>query len=223
MITSTQSLLLILSLGVRLSVEVCAPDCSGVDPGISVRDPTDCTRYYVCLSINGVNTPSEFPVECPDSQYFNDGHTVPRCDPIADAPSDFCSDLCDPCIPDCNGNNAGTEQPDPLSCSQFDVCLVDPGHYLENFCPSDAPYFDFRHSVCQSDPTLCYGYCDLCLPHCTYNGQLVIDPVNCHEFYLCSPPTMAHFLCPSNQVFNRLTGECEADADCEILCVTKKH
>ncbi|XP_069959554.1 uncharacterized protein [Cherax quadricarinatus] len=223
MITSTQSLLLILSLGVRLSVEVCAPDCSVVDPGISVRDPTDCTRYYVCLSIHDVNTPSKDPVECPSGQYFNDGHTVPRCDPINGAPATFCSDLCDPCIPDCNGNNAGTAQPNPLSCSKYDVCLAETGLFLEFDCPSDAPYFDFRKSKCQTDSTLCYDYCDMCLPHCTYDGQLLIDPTDCHQFYLCTPPTIALFLCPNSLIFNRSTGECEANAECEILCETERR
>nr|XP_053653833.1 uncharacterized protein LOC128703259 [Cherax quadricarinatus] len=176
MIPSKYSLMLIFFLGVRLSVEVCAPDCSVVDPGISVRDPTDCTRYYVCLSIHGNKQ---------NYQY--------------------------------------TAQPNPLSCSKYDVCLAETGLFLEFDCPSDAPYFDFRKSKCQTDSTLCYDYCDMCLPHCTYDGQLLIDPTDCHQFYLCTPPTIALFLCPNSLIFNRSTGECEANAECEILCETERQ
>ncbi|MCE2196858.1 hypothetical protein GQ599_10015, partial [Streptococcus thermophilus] len=99
--------MLLLSLAVRRSVQLCAPDCTGADPNTDVRDPTDCTRYYVCIEINGEITPSKDPVQCTDGYYFNDAHTTPRCDPIDGAPVGFCSRLCDPCIPDCNGNNPG--------------------------------------------------------------------------------------------------------------------
>ncbi|XP_045600282.2 uncharacterized protein [Procambarus clarkii] len=216
--TTHTLLLLLLSLAVRRSVQLCAPDCTGTDPETFVRDPTDCTRYYVCINVNGVNTPSEVPLQCTDGYYFNDAHSIPRCDPIEGAPAGFCSRLCDPCIPDCNGNNPGTEQPNPTDCSKFVVCLTDPNVYLENDCDVATPYYDFKHSICQSDETLCYPYCDICEPHCTYSGQRVIDPTDCHQFYLCSPPNKSVFLCPQEQVFNTVTGECEDGAVCETLC-----
>lgn len=41
------------SLQVSPGEQVCAPDCSGVDPGVRVRDPTDFTKYYICLDVDG--------------------------------------------------------------------------------------------------------------------------------------------------------------------------
>ncbi|KAK3853427.1 hypothetical protein Pcinc_040033 [Petrolisthes cinctipes] len=59
--------------------------------------------------------PSDEPVECPDGEYFNEAHTVPRCDPISSGNPGFCSNLCNPCVADCRIDNPGTVQPDPSS------------------------------------------------------------------------------------------------------------
>ncbi|KAG7176133.1 putative Chitin binding Peritrophin-A domain-containing protein 28 [Homarus americanus] len=126
--------LLLLSLAVRGSVQLCAPDCSGVDPGTKVRDPTDCTKYYECIYV------------------------------------------------------------------------------------SEAPFFDFMTGGCQSDDTLCYPYCNICEPHCTEYDQRVPDPLDCTRFYHCTPPTMSNFLCPHHQVFNRVSAQCEDNADCIVDC-----
>ncbi|ROT73019.1 hypothetical protein C7M84_008580 [Penaeus vannamei] len=216
MLKHTGSLLLLLSLAVSPSVQLCAPDCMGVDPGTSVRDPTDCTRYYVCVdaSGDGVLLPSE-PVNCPDGQYFNEYHTVPRCDPISSAPSDFCSDLCNPCEPHCGSPGALT--PHPTTCYKYYVCLQN-DHYLEEECSPPNLYFDYMTGACQTDNSVCYTYCDVCEPHCTQQNERVPDPTDCHRFYLCTPPTMSNFLCPHNQVFNRATRECEDGAPCVVDC-----
>ncbi|XP_037796766.1 uncharacterized protein LOC119592044 [Penaeus monodon] len=217
MVTYTQAVLLFVALTVSPSAPLCAPDCTGVDPGTSVRDPTDCTKYYVCVDASGTGelVPSVESVDCPDDHYFNDQHTTPRCDPIDEAPSGFCSDLCNPCLADCN--HPGEVTPDPSNCSSYYVCL-DSGHTLAVECPGSAPYFDFMTGNCQIDSTLCYHYCDTCVPHCTQQNERVADPYDCHKFYLCTPPTMSSFLCPHSQVFNRETGVCEDDAVCITDC-----
>ncbi|XP_071527792.1 uncharacterized protein, partial [Panulirus ornatus] len=196
---------------------LCAPDCTGVDPGTSVRDPTDCTRYYVCLDASGTGelVPSSVSLECPDGQYLNDAHTVPRCDPISGAPQGFCSNLCNPCKPHCT--DAGGVTPHPTDCSTYYVCLEN-GHILEVGCPSDVPFFDFMSGECFADDTLCYSYCDPCLPHCTVDGERIPHPSDCTKFYLCSPPEIVSFTCPHNQVFNRETSQCEEDAVCVVDC-----
>ncbi|XP_071527837.1 uncharacterized protein [Panulirus ornatus] len=211
----------LLSLVVRPSVQLCAPDCTGVDPGTSVRDPTDCTRYYVCLDASGTGelVPSAEPIPCPDGHYFNEAHTLPRCDPINGAPSDFCSPLCDPCVPHCT--SSGDLAPHPTDCSTYYVCLQN-NHVLAVGCPAEVPNFDFLTGNCQADDTLCYHYCNPCVPHCTYTGQRVLDPLDCTKFYLCTPPTMSHFLCPHNQVFNAETSQCEDDAECIVSCTNRK-
>ncbi|XP_071528096.1 uncharacterized protein [Panulirus ornatus] len=216
---TTHTLLLLLALAIHPSVEICAPDCTNADPGTSVRDPTDCTKYYVCLLVNGEVIPSDEPVPCPDNQYFNTDHTVPRCDSITGAPQGFCSPLCDPCVPDCDGTNPGTLQPHPQDCNKYYICLSKDskdGHFLEENCPPNT-YYDFMTGFCQADITLCYDYCDPCVPHCTYDGQLIIDPFDCHRFYMCTPPTMSGFLCPHDTMFNTETKECDA-TECVIKC-----
>lgn len=160
--------------------------------------------------------PSDEPIECPDGQYFNPDHTVPRCDPISSGLTDFCSDLCNPCVPDCNMGNPGTVQPDPAGCSTYFICLSD-GHVLQETCPPEAPWYDFQTGNCQDDDTLCYEYCDFCAPHCTYEGEYISDPLDCHSFYVCSPPGMAHFLCPSGGVYDPESQLC-GDYVCNTLC-----
>ncbi|KAK4315135.1 hypothetical protein Pmani_013627 [Petrolisthes manimaculis] len=210
------SLFLLLATLVCSSIQVCAPDCTGVDPGTLVRDPTDCTRYYACLSINGEMIPSDVPTDCPDGQYFNPSHTIPRCDPIETGMEGYCTNLCNPCVPDCRADNPGTVQPHTVLCNEYYVCL-EGGHTLLETCPSENPYYDFRTGDCQSDNTLCYNYCDPCVPHCTYDGESVSDPLDCHSFYVCSPPNMAHFLCPSGLVYDPVTTQCGTFA-CNTLC-----
>ncbi|XP_071528094.1 uncharacterized protein [Panulirus ornatus] len=206
---------LVLSLWVRRGGGVCAPDCSGVESGTSVRDPTDCTRYYVCLDLgDGEPLPSEYPVECPSGQYFNDAHTVPRCDPISGAPQGFCSNLCNPCKPHCIADGGVT--PHPTDCSTYYVCLQE--GIMEVGCESNLPFFDYMTGECSDDPTLCFAYCDPCIPHCTAANERVPDPIDCHQFYVCNPPEVVSFLCPHNEIFNRDSGECEANAPCVIDC-----
>nr|XP_027217538.1 uncharacterized protein LOC113810052 [Penaeus vannamei] len=221
MAASLLAIALFVALAVSPSVQVCAPDCTGVDPLTKVRDPTDCTRYYVCVDTSGTGVllPSIDPVECPDGQYFNDQHTNPRCDPISSAPYDFCSPLCNPCEAHCT--HAGEVTPDPTDCSTYYVCLDD-GHVLPVGCSAETPFFDFMVGECQTDPTLCFHYCDVCEPHCTQQNERVPDPTDCHRFYLCTPPTMSSFLCPHEEVFNRVTGVCEAGATCITDCPTRK-
>ncbi|XP_042866379.1 uncharacterized protein LOC122249512 [Penaeus japonicus] len=210
------SLLLFLFIAVSPSVQLCAPDCTDVDPGTKVRDPTDCTRYYVCLDVtgDGILLPSE-PVDCPDAHYFNEHHTSPRCDPIAGAPSDFCSRLCNPCEPHCS--SPGELTPHPTKCYQYYVCLQN-NNLLGEECPTHNINFDYLTGKCQNDDTLCYNYCNICEPHCTQDSERVPDPTDCHRFYLCTPPTMSNFLCPHNQVFSRVTRECEDGATCVVDC-----
>ncbi|XP_071527838.1 peritrophin-1-like [Panulirus ornatus] len=209
--------LLLLALLVCPSVQRCSPDCTNADSRTFVRDPTDCTKYYVCLDINGEMVPSVESLSCPDGHYFNDDHTLPRCDPISSSTGDYCTRLCDPCMIGCNSDNLGSLQPHPLDCSKYFICLAD-GHFEENHCPSSMAYFDYMTGFCQEDSTLCFHGCDPCSVHCTKDGQRLMDPYDCHQFHLCSPPTVAKFLCPHGGVFNYQSGDCDITAPCIVLC-----
>ncbi|XP_042242038.1 uncharacterized protein LOC121879448 [Homarus americanus] len=206
---------LILTLLVRESIQACAPYCSGHKAGDKVRDPTDCTKYYVCINAGGQLIPSTEPEDCTDGDYFE--YHRSRCEPISGAPVNFCSPLCNPCVPYCE--HAGQLTPDPFDCSIYYVCLDD-GHLLQQDCPYDAGYFNFRTGDCVDDDSVCYGYCDICKPHCVANGEKVPDPFDCHNFYQCFPPDAILGTCPHDGVFNRVSHYCESDAECIVDCQT---
>ncbi|XP_045600120.1 peritrophin-1 isoform X2 [Procambarus clarkii] len=206
----------LLLLMVWRSEQVCAPDCSGVDSMIRVRDPTDCTRYYVCLdaSNNGEMIASIDSVSCPDDYYFNESHTVPRCDPLTTLP-DPCRSTCDPCVPHCLA--PGKVTPHPTNCSLYYVCLDD-NLLLDAHCPPETRFFDYRSGVCTDDNSVCYSYCDLCVPHCTTPGERVPDPYDCTKFHLCVVGGMVSYMCPHHRVFNSDTQLCEDNIECISPC-----
>ena len=157
------------------------------------------------------------PVKCPDGTYFNEKHTNPRCDPISEAPADYCSPLCNPCETHCTG--VGVTTPHPSDCSKYYVCLAD-GNTIEVACPSDTEYFDYHLGKCSTNKNTCFKFCDTCLPHCTLNNERVKDPLDCHSFYLCNPPSMSHFTCNPDSVFDPEQGVCspgECTNECESV------
>ncbi|XP_063591477.1 peritrophin-1-like [Penaeus indicus] len=196
--------------------QVCAPDCSGVDPGVRVRDPTDFTKYYICLDVDGSGNllPSSDSVSCPPGEFFNDQHTLPRCDPIEDTPEIIMTATCDPCKPHCP--ETGMVAPHPTDCSRYYVCLND-GHAIEYDCGAGY-YFDYIDGVCSEDNSRCYQYCDPCKPHCTHVYQRVPDPYNCTKFYLCTLGDVVSFKCPYQMVFNKESHLCEKSINCITNC-----
>lgn len=199
--------------------QVCAPDCSGVDPGVRVRDPTDFTRYYICLDVDGSGNllPSSDSVQCPPGQFFNDAHTLPRCDPIEDTPEVITTATCDPCEAHCP--EAGMLAPHPTDCSRYYVCLAD-GLAIEHDCEAGY-YFDYKTGMCSEDESYCYQYCDPCKPHCTHVYQRVPDPYNCTKFYLCIVGGSVSFKCPHQMVFNAESHLCEKSVNCINNCSPK--
>ncbi|ROT70536.1 hypothetical protein C7M84_011143 [Penaeus vannamei] len=136
---------LLVFLTVSPGEQVCAPDCSGVDPGVRVRDPTDFTRYYICLDVDGSGNllPSSDSVQCPPGEFFNDAHTpCPDCSRyyvcLADGlaiehdceagyyfdyktgmcseDDSYCYQYCDPCKPHCT--HVYQRVPDPYNCTK---------------------------------------------------------------------------------------------------------
>ncbi|XP_042867653.1 peritrophin-1-like [Penaeus japonicus] len=209
---------LLVILKVSLSEQVCAPDCSGVDPGVNVRDPTDYTKYYICLDVDGSGNllPSSESVPCPPGKFFNDGHTLPKCDPIEDMPDVVVRTTCDPCKPHCP--EGGIVTPHPTDCSRYYVCLND-GHTVEYECATGY-YFDYIAGVCSEDRTHCYEYCDPCQPHCTHVYQRVPDPYNCTKFYLCTVGGVVSFKCPYGKVFNEELHLCQTGINCINNCIS---
>ncbi|XP_042234364.1 uncharacterized protein LOC121874322 [Homarus americanus] len=208
---------LLMILLVRGSLQVCAPDCTGVDPGFSVKDPTDCTKYYICLDTSGDGklVASSESLSCPDGQFFLDEHTIPRCTPLPEFLPNTCKSMCNPCVPNCPA--VGALEPHPINCSRYYVCLED-NHVIEESCPPHKGHFDYKFGECTADNTVCYNYCDPCVPHCTTVDQRVEDPYDCTKFHLCIMGGLANFKCPHHQVYNRYAGLCEENVYCLPTC-----
>ncbi|KAK8718872.1 hypothetical protein OTU49_014404, partial [Cherax quadricarinatus] len=110
----------------------------------------------------------------------------------------------------------GTLIPSTVDCSIYKVCLA--SDVIEEECPSDHQYFDFKTGDCSDDPTVCYETCDPCDVYCVTEGKIP-NPHNCYGYLYCNPPDVAVFLCPDGEVFNPDTLICESTTDpCENSC-----
>lgn len=141
-------------LGVSLVAgRACEPDCIGMDPGVFVADPKNCTRYYMCFT-NG--EASDVALSCPSGQKF-DNLTNACVD--ESSPSISCA-VCAPyCEFQCPPDNQPAYIAHPSDCNYYYMCgLGEPGEEpLLIRCPSEVPYYDGEHEHCQADPELCCG------------------------------------------------------------------
>ncbi|ROT81206.1 uncharacterized protein [Penaeus vannamei] len=105
-------------IGVCCSVS-CTPICTSV--GVQIPDPTDCTKFYVCIEIG---QPSEaVHLTCPSGKFFD--AEAQRC--LADAEcevvcaTDVTTTSPAPCTPFCS--TVGVQIADPNDCTKFYVCI----------------------------------------------------------------------------------------------------
>ncbi|XP_069991229.1 mucin-22-like [Penaeus vannamei] len=105
-------------IGVCCSVS-CTPICTSV--GVQIPDPTDCTKFYVCIEIG---QPSEaVHLTCPSGKFFD--AEAQRC--LADAEcevvcaTDVTTTSPAPCTPFCS--TVGVQIADPNDCTRFYVCI----------------------------------------------------------------------------------------------------
>ncbi|XP_063591474.1 peritrophin-1-like [Penaeus indicus] len=199
-------LVISLLLMVSPSKQVCAPNCTGVDPGAEVRDPRDFTKYYICLDTDesGILSASVESVLCPPGKYFND--TRHKCELISTNPSISLTRTCDPCQVDCPAPFVVT--PHPTICSLYYVCLAD-GHTLQQQC-FRGYYFNYHTGLCTEDESQCYNYCDPYEPHCTYVNQKIPHPLDNTKFYLCTLDGPVRFQCPGNMPFQEDSLLCDS-------------
>ncbi|XP_042861249.1 uncharacterized protein LOC122246634 [Penaeus japonicus] len=217
---SLWSLLAITVFAVVLGVchgKLCFPDCSGMREGDKVPDPTNCFRYYYCSDPEGTGEliHSSDPLDCPEGYYFNSELHILECEPIV--PENMhCTSLCNPCEVKCT--MPGTLVPSVTDCGMFKICLDD-GDTIDDFCPTNLPYFDYETGLCSQSSDVCYDLCDSCQLYCTHEGK-VPDPLDCGMYYYCDPPLLSHFDCPGEEVFNPDTLVCEESltGNCTTLC-----
>ncbi|XP_042860890.1 uncharacterized protein LOC122246406 [Penaeus japonicus] len=96
----------------------------------------------------------------------------------------------DACAPDCTGKPAGSKVPDPMNCTQFYLCLnggVPTDHPL--WCES-GEIFDEVIEDCRvgSDcKPKCPPTTSGCHFTCNFTYDLVSDPLNCGQYFVCLP------------------------------------
>ncbi|XP_042876856.1 balbiani ring protein 3-like [Penaeus japonicus] len=189
-------------------LDSCTPVCpSPVSTSKLTPDPTDCSRYYYCLSDE---KPSDFTDKCPDGELF-DKDTC-ECKAAADATCMSCEPACKFECP-MDGNMAVVAIPD--DCQSFVVC--NSGGSVPVSCDPDKPYFN--GTSCTADESQC---CDKCQVYCESPFTEIPDPTNCTNFYYCSqvgfPTEVDLHQCPDHRVFDQETRHCNREAACVQPC-----
>ncbi|XP_063854008.1 uncharacterized protein LOC135096440 [Scylla paramamosain] len=197
--------LLVASAGLVLGADSCTVSCEGKNPGDQVADPYNCTQFYVCL----IDGPSDIPLPCEIGEHFEDG----KC---------FAGEECTPqCIPkDCNiiCKNPMDFIADPLDCSQYYICDASNVPLGPLPCDSSKPYFNGKS--CTNDESQCCR--QQCMAYCHSAGIQIIDPTDCHRYYICVKEGPANpdyrQSCGSGQAFDIASGHCKQGAQCVVLC-----
>ncbi|XP_045598708.2 uncharacterized protein [Procambarus clarkii] len=194
-----------------LALSDCEPDCAGKNPRDKVADPSDCTRYYLCIADGEA---SDVSLPCPDGTSFDS--TAQDC--TGTVP---CKNTC--ILPECKlecSSDPGT-RPDPKNCSSYYFCTGG-NVYGPLPCPDNSPYFNGDSGACEVSPSVCCR--DPCAAYCMDSQVETQDPYDCHMYYLCPASGPAdpsyHFTCPSGQYFDVAEGKCIDGADCSAPCAS---
>ncbi|CAL4140300.1 unnamed protein product, partial [Meganyctiphanes norvegica] len=196
-------------------MNILAPpvDCAMATAGDRIPDPSDCTKFYMCA---GDHLMFPDPLPCPDEFLCFDPDTGDCSDD-----STVCDTLCEHTLPSCETECTahGNLIADINNCTRYYLCLGE-GEYagkVEKYCPDDQPYFNGKE--CVTDKSQC---CNCHVDPCEAAGDVLIDPQNCHAFYMCADftgtlTTLGPFMCPDDQSF--INGTCDAStAECDNVC-----
>nr|XP_045587517.1 uncharacterized protein LOC123749462 [Procambarus clarkii] len=197
-----------------LAAGVCEPNCSGKASGDKVKDPYDCTKYYVCLR-DGI--PSDTSLPCIPGGFFSEIANPPDCVPSLSCDWDVC--VAKPCHLVCKSNLDRIV--DKNNCSRFYHCQN--GDIQGPFdCPAATPYFDGIN--CMSNQDVC---CDLCIAYCPNYITEIPDPYDCNMYYFCQTAgevnSANHFSCPAGEMYDPTAGHCVAGDACTPLCGTNNN
>lgn len=179
--------------------------CLGQIDGLSVPDPTDCTRFYLCLQ----QVPTILQ-SCSSGSFFdsNQGYCRPN------------DGSCQLAI--CNGLEDGKLVAHPEDCRSYYSCSSQNGTSLVQ-C-DEGQYFHSLLSICRVDhgqcrkvsnqdetetaPRLCYGLHGVKLPHELY----------CNLYYACVKGLAIPVECPVQHQFNPVLSICEPESQAVQPC-----
>ncbi|XP_053632548.1 uncharacterized protein [Cherax quadricarinatus] len=125
----------------------------------------------------------------------------------------------DSCTPDCTGKNAGDKVADPLSCSNYYICLWDDTPSDHPF-PCDAGMIFGPDGNCVSG-TDCTPSCEVsvCPITCNSTYSMISDPFDCSTYYICLPSDIPALTCPSDTpYFNGETCVKDIGVCCQVSC-----
>ncbi|KAK3872859.1 hypothetical protein Pcinc_022114 [Petrolisthes cinctipes] len=188
----------------------CVPDCNGMDAGVQVPDPLNCSQFYICV---GDGLPSDEAVACPPSNEFPAGAT--GCIPVGTTP---CVALCDKshCRYACNTTLSTDIISSHNNCSVYFLCL--PEGTIQRECPPENSVFNGEK--CISDRYKC---CDNpCTPYCSPGVVQIIDPQDCTKYYIClvegPVDETYHKQCDAGEHFDLQLSHCVPGETCTNLC-----
>lgn len=84
----------------------CYPYCFTAPS--QIPDPTDCTRFYLCVTVGTIDSGGNSLLHCPDGEHFDNVAAV--CSPTA------------PCYQPCTGGSSITQCPDCQDCLEYMTC-----------------------------------------------------------------------------------------------------
>ncbi|MPC71412.1 hypothetical protein E2C01_065689 [Portunus trituberculatus] len=177
------------------ALDRCIPDCTGVEPGLAVPDPWNCTQYYYCLNDE---VPTGTSHSCDTGDHFDP--SVSLC-----VAGSQCQPICAPCQPDCKGHSEGDFVEDPVDCTKFYVCVhEDEPSQHPIACEPPTGVFDPVNGLCISGDT-CVSSCggETCHLRCRGNQDLVANPENCREYFQCDSnlDLQGPMTCPSERPY----------------------
>ncbi|KAH8269984.1 hypothetical protein KR018_001638, partial [Drosophila ironensis] len=179
--------------------------CLGLSDGWSVPDPTDCTRFYLCLQQEPAVLQS-----CPSGSFF-------------DAEQAYCRPNDGSCqLAVCSGVEEGKLVAHPDDCRAYYSCSSQNGTALLR-C-DEGQYFHSLLSICRVDngqcmkqanednsvntTRICSGLHGVRLPHELY----------CNLYYACVKGLAIPVECPQRQQFNPVLSACEPESQAVESC-----
>lgn len=178
--------------------------CEGQVDGSSVPHPTDCSRYFICV------TPSRpYELQCSTGSFYDS--TLGYC-----RPNDGTCRL--PLTGVCANATDGSLVPHPTDCQAYYTCSTITGEQLM-YCP-DGQYYHKYTRQCRMDHGECKGANNgnnnesgaaKCL-NVTHGTRLPHERY-CNIYYACVKGLAIPVECPDHYRFNALLGKCLFDAD----------